>query len=197
MKEFGDKAKRVNITLPKNCEVEKVSASVENGCIVVEYTPKSMFKPKGGDICYMKTSFNNWIFIFKYNKNGTIHDYSSLNLSIDNLFINNIDGDNLCKDIDISSIRLATEKEKQILFDKLKERGFKWNEKEKKIEKIRWRAELERFYYYINSTGVVESTVDIRHRLDNNRYAIGNYFKTEEEAKPYLEKFKEIFKDRL
>ncbi len=31
---------------------------------------------------------------------------------------------------------LATEREKQLLFDKLKEKGYKWNAKKKEIEKI-------------------------------------------------------------
>jgi hypothetical protein len=44
------KNKKVKITLPKNCEVDDVKAIVEDGYLVVEYTPKEKFSPKDGDI---------------------------------------------------------------------------------------------------------------------------------------------------
>ena len=43
--------------------------------------------------------------------------------------------------------RLATEEEKQLLFDKMKEQGLRWNAEEKKVEKIRWRAEKGEKYF--------------------------------------------------
>lgn len=36
--------KKVKITLPNNCDVDKVDASIEDGFIVVEYTPKEKEK---------------------------------------------------------------------------------------------------------------------------------------------------------
>ena len=42
--------------------------------------------------------------------------------------------------------RLATEEEKQLLFDKMKEQGLKWNAEEKRVEKIRWRAKKGEAY---------------------------------------------------
>lgn len=48
------------------------------------------------------------------------------------------------------SFRHATEEEKQILFDKMKEQGLRWNAEEKKVEKIRWRAKLKERYYFFD-----------------------------------------------
>ena len=45
-----------------------------------------------------------------------------------------------CSSTSGSDIRYATEEEKQLLFDKMKEQGLKWNSEEKRVEKIRWRA---------------------------------------------------------
>lgn len=48
--------------------------------------------------------------------------------------------------------RLATEEEKQLLLDKMKEQGLKWNAEEKRVEKIRWRAKYGEQYWYVTSS---------------------------------------------
>lgn len=42
----------------------------------------------------------------------------------------------------------------------------------------RWRAEKSSWYFYIDHLGVIINTVDEYHHLDNQRFMIGNYFKT-------------------
>ena len=37
-----------------------------------------------------------------------------------------------------NDLSYSTEEEKQLLFDKMKEQGLKWNAEEKRGEKIRW-----------------------------------------------------------
>lgn len=54
--------------------------------------------------------------------------------------------------------RLATDEEKQLLLDKMKEQGLCWNAEEKRVEKIRWRAEEGKIYYYVNNEMNVSST---------------------------------------
>ena len=71
-----------------------------------------------------------------------------------------------------------------------------------KLEKIydsltppnkRWRAEKERgIYFYIDSNGLVHSTVDEYFPIDKAHYVIGNYFRTKEEAKFEVERLKVI-----
>ena len=49
-------------------------------------------------------------------------------------------------------LRHATEEEKQLLFDKMKEQGLRWNAEEKRVEKIRWRAKYGEEYWYVTSS---------------------------------------------
>lgn len=65
------------------------------------------------------------------------------------------------------------------------------------VELPRWRAESCAIYYYASDSGSVMQTRDTGHFADDDRYRLGNYFKTVEEAKPYAEKIREIFKAKL
>jgi hypothetical protein len=47
----------------------------------------------------------------------------------------------------------------------------------------RWRAERFWCYFRVTSYGEIVNAVDYYHYNDDHRYSIGNYFKTEEEAK--------------
>lgn len=58
----------------------------------------------------------------------------------------------------------------------------------------RWRAEKGSWYFYIDHLGEIIETVDEYHHLDNQRFMIGNYFRTEEVAREKLEKIKQILK---
>lgn len=53
-----------------------------------------------------------------------------------------------------------------------------------------WRAERNGGYYYIDDDGGICYTTDDYVLVDNDRYALGNYFKTREEAKKALERVK-------
>ena len=78
--------------------------------------------------------------------------------------------------------RLASEEEKQLLFDKMKEQGLKWNAEEKRVEKIRWRAKYKCRYYLVTSCLKVGSNIDFRRTEDEERWEVGNHFQTGEEA---------------
>jgi hypothetical protein len=56
----------------------------------------------------------------------------------------------------------------------------------------RWRADRENTYYFINSDGRVFFENDYTLRVDDMRYAFGNYFKTMEEAKFEAERLKVV-----
>ena len=47
----------------------------------------------------------------------------------------------------------------------------------------RWRAEFEKTYFCLDADAEVLSSSEIDHFVDDDRYNIGNYFQTEEEAK--------------
>lgn len=67
------------------------------------------------------------------------------------------------------------------------------NELEKKeITKSgkRWRADVGGKYYCAYSTGIVDWHYDNRDESSTNRYNLGNYFRTKEEAEKAVEKIK-------
>lgn len=91
--------------------------------------------------------------------------------------------------------RYATEEEKQLLFAKMKEQGFKWNAEEKRVEKIRWGAKEGEYYYYVNVDGFVSVTKHTNYITDHYRYDFGNYFRTKEQAEEAARRIKEaLFK---
>lgn len=70
-------------------------------------------------------------------------------------------------------------------FKSIKERVDKLNEKYG-IQK-RWRAEQKKGYFYIHSNGLVDETMESYKTMDNQRYELGNYFRTEEEAQKIID----------
>ena len=71
--------------------------------------------------------------------------------------------------------------------------GTQINElEEKEITKSgkRWRGVKDRFYWYIEGDCEVYGEYEKDDDYDNARYEIGNYFRTEEEAKKVVEKIK-------
>lgn len=92
----------------------------------------------------------------------------------------------------IECFRYATEEEKQLLFDKMKEDGLQWNAEEKKIEKIRWRAKEGEYYYYINADGFASVNKHTNYITDYYRYDFGNYFRTKEQAEEAARRIKEV-----
>lgn len=90
--------------------------------------------------------------------------------------------------------RLATEKEKQKLFDAMKATGLRWNAAEKRIEKIRWRAEDGEEYCYVGNQGIIMVDREDGHFADKNRHEFGNYFRTREQALAAAEAIKDVLR---
>lgn len=90
--------------------------------------------------------------------------------------------------------RIATDEEKQLLFDKMKEQGLRWNAEEKKVEKIRWRAKKGEAYYRIDLRGDVFCEIDRRTDVDNMFYDTLNHFRTEEQAEEAAKRVKEVLR---
>lgn len=118
--EYGDK-----ITIPEGCK-----AFVKDGCVVFEKVQTF----KDGDILVITTNKRRSdTFIYA----GTNEDGSPYyHVGIDengNIWVSEEDkytwgyGD----------LSYATEEEKQLLFDKMKEKGLLWNAEEKKVEETR------------------------------------------------------------
>lgn len=93
--------------------------------------------------------------------------------------------------------RHATEEEKQLLFDKMKEQGLRWNAEEKRVEKIRWRAEEGKIYYYVSNEMNVSSTRSPKegeclYDYEGRSFLSYNYFRTIEQAKEVARRMKEV-----
>lgn len=89
------------------------------------------------------------------------------------------------------SFRHATEEEKKLLFDKMKEQGLWWNAEKKKVEKIRWRAGVGKSFYFMNSSLDVLNIEECWSILCDELNSAGNYFRTKEQAEEAAERVKE------
>ena len=90
--------------------------------------------------------------------------------------------------------RLATEEEKQKLFDKMKEQGLQWNAEKKRVEKMRWRAEKGNDYYFIDSFCYLRQDYENSQLMDDRIYNSYNYFRTEEQAEEAAKRVKETLR---
>ena len=93
---------------------------------------------KDGDIIYTKTKgYGNWLSIYKELDGRNIRTYVDIffdkNMSC---YCTLLSGNILCYKEDVIEQRLATEEEKQKLFDALKTNGYKWNAETKTMKKI-------------------------------------------------------------
>ena len=90
-----------------------------------------------------------------------------------------------------NNARHATDEEKQLRFNKMKEQGLRWNAEEKKVEKIRWRAEKGEYFYFVQADGCVLENTEISNEDDDKIHEYGNYFRTQEQAERAAEVVKE------
>ena len=90
--------------------------------------------------------------------------------------------------------RLATEEEKQKLFDAMKAADLRWNAAEKRVEKVRWRAEKYESYYFVRTVFDISRATEVGCEEDNDNYNLGNYFRTREQALAAAEAIKETLR---
>lgn len=144
---------------------------------------------RDGDILACNEEYGRCPFIFKgYDEKGFSKFYTGIGCGGD-LIISTSGNERWGK----SELSYATAEEKQLLFDKMKEKGLRWNAKEKKVENIRWRAEYDEEYYYLGLNGEIYEEQEMGYAVDDGRYNFGNYFRTREQA----EKAVGVIKDAL
>lgn len=93
---------------------------------------------KDGDIIYVDINTLKWVSIFKKYSENEIVTYADCELNSHTIYgiDRNKYSDVLCDNHAIEEIRLATEEEKQKLFDAIKENGYAWNAETKTLEKL-------------------------------------------------------------
>lgn len=175
----------IRLNIPEGCKA--VTVKVDGGKVITEFEPKEKFEPKDGDIVAYSHAT---IGIFKkYLYSGKSHeDYATLYEGDLSTGITNLLNDNL---------RLATEEEKQRLFDAIAKEGYRWNPEKKELEELpRWRAEGSRDYFFISEDSLeVTSEKEVFDEVDDARHKARNYFRTREAAERVAKQIREIFKD--
>lgn len=165
-----------SITIPEGCK-----AIVKDGSVVFEKEEKEEVQEfKDGDV--LCSTLDDTILIFKETHN---HDRGFFESHYNTGGKDNIGWNRL-------TFRHATEEEKQLLFDKMKEQGLQWNAEEKRVEKLRWRAKDGAFYYYVDNKGNLMIDREDSVYTDRNRYLFNNYFRTREQAKEAARRIKEV-----
>ena len=163
------------IAIPDGCK-----ATIKDGSVVIE---KEVQEFENGDV--LCSVYNGAIVIFKEKeKDGSRYFYSHYNTDRSSN-----------KGWNSAAFRHATEEEKQLLFDKMKEQGLLWNAEKKRVEKIRWRAEYGCRYYLVTSCLKVGSDIDFRHTGEEERLEFGNYFRTKEQAEEAAKRVKETLRN--
>lgn len=98
---------------------------------------------KDGDVLFVKCKGSAFIEIFNYFKNnGDLYDHASLDTTTHEL---DISGEYKIFKENIIEIRLATEEEKQQLFDALEKEGKAWDAEKKQIVDLKPKVELKPF----------------------------------------------------
>ena len=161
------------IQIPEGCK-----ATINGNEVVIERKESEDGKFKEGDVLI---SSLNCMVIFKNYK-----DAWRFNAHYNDEYETNTDFNN-------RAFRHATEEEKQLPFDKMKEQGLRWNAEEKKVEKIRWRAEKGGEFYYFGNNFKVFLNTEHNTWLEDAIYNTFNYFRTREQA----EKAAEVVKEAL
>ena len=185
------------ITIPDGCK-----AIVKDGSVVFEKEEKEEAKTqdfKDGDV--LTSLFDNKIvFIFKedeskqkYNKNDyyVCHIYVSYSVGYV-IEVPTKDSLSFCGHKE--DVRHATNEEKQFLFDKMKEQGLRWNAKEKRVEKIRWRAKKGYIYHRLNCYLRATHERDDYQTWEQKCHDSYNYFHTEEQTEEAAKRVKETLR---
>ena len=128
----------------------------ENGELVIKYK-----EPKEGEYWYVKTDFNLEYVFIKRDGDCLTTNFCFVLLKIIKLFMDLRIG----YDLSIKELRHATEEEKNLLDNKLREQGKFFNQETKQIEKIKEEIKVGDFVEYNKDIHVV---VDANIRLDGD-----------------------------
>ena len=173
------------ITIPEGCK-----ATIKDGSVVFEKEEKAQ-DFKDGDILVSFVNGERYnAFIYKGTDKNGFHSYY---VGVDACKLLSISTSPSCRWCN-SNLSYATEEEKQLLFNKMKEQGLKWNAEEKRVEKVRWRAERNGVYYRLGLGNDIFCEFDRRFSSDNEFYATLNYFRTEKQAQEALKRREEMLK---
>ncbi|MGE4284046.1 MAG: hypothetical protein AB7G87_10035 [Clostridia bacterium] len=161
------------INVPKGCKV--VSVETTDEMVVVKFE-KEENEFKENDIVTCETEGIKWVAIFKEKINCS--SFRSKAVYAGSISISDWTSYG-------EKTTLATDSEKQLLFDKLKEKCLMFDGK----DIVRWRAEPYQKYFYLPGDGDIAETKDDMSNWDDGAYHIGNYFPTREMAEEFQKQY--------
>lgn len=94
----------------------------------------------------------------------------------------------------LENFRLATEEEKQLFFDKMKEKGLRWNAEEKKVEEIKWQPQNGERYFFVNAFCETGSIICLENYIDELLEKACNQLRTKELAEKAAEAVRETLR---
>lgn len=172
------------IKFPLPAGAENVSLKIEDGCAVVTYEPEMV---KFGDCVVWDNEIGTIIYGIIVGKDNDNKDCFSLFNPFEK-------GDEFKRNSCWTGyMRFATDSEKCKILEETKSNGFIIDYDKKEIVKKRWRAYCESGYYYINSVNKIETENEYGDDVDDDRYEIGNYFRTKEQSEKVAKEIKEVF----
>ena len=149
------------------------------------------FEPKDGD--FVRNEDGDIIVFKSAGKDGRCYFHATCDEAVIYLPQNNESFYGFMKDIE----GYATESEIQTLLDALDKKGLRWNAEEKRVEKKRWRAKMGGGYWRLSDRLTSAVSEESQHTIDNDRFKVGNYFQTKEEADAFAQKVRELYSQNL
>ena len=173
------------INVPKGCRVVSVETTYE--MVVVKFE-KEEHKFKENDVITCIDECYKWIAIYKDEINETSFNAKVIYTIQNEMFEKN-------SWAVYANPRLATDSEKQLLFDKLKEKCLMFDGE----NIVRWRSNVGCDFYYLSGANKVMNAIGCGYDWQNSAYESGNYFPTREMAeafqKVYIESLNNFHKN--
>ena len=162
--------------IPEGCKV--VTVEQIGNQLITSFEPEK-YEPKAGDCVKIIYPSGNKYFCEVSDVEGYRIGSKNVCITPDGVAFEN---DNTYYTYD--SIEKITTEEFQAEFERL---GYVYDFETHTAHEKRWRAEYNEDYYFVDGCFEIEAVKDIRHRINNVHYKVGNYFKNEKDAEPYRE----------
>ena len=167
------------INVPKGCKVvsvEIISVETTDKMVVVKFEKE---EPEFKENDIVSTGYD--VAIIDKISGNSFFAKALYELYSQKIFIGNVS-------VQFDNLHHATDSEKQLLFDKLKEKCLMFDGE----NVVRWRADPYRKYFYLLGDGDIAETKDNMSNWDNEYYNIGNCFPTREMAEAFQKQYLEL-----
>lgn len=175
------KTKTIEVKFPtiEGMKVENARVDLKNGVSVVEYVEEMRFKK--GDILYCEYFRNGgcqWICINDDIGENGHGDYFAI-LIIESNCISEVRYESF-QNVELDVFRLATNSEKQLLFDALEKDGKYWDSESLEVKELSVNDKIDRILFDIKncSESVADASEKIRNIIDKEvNKAVNNIYK--------------------